>query len=160
MTVTVCGHSKIVFSDVAMIEYKKVLTELIEEGADEFLLGGYGNFDNISASILYELKETYPHIRLVLVTAYIDRGKDSDIYDDVEYPPIENVPLKFAILERNKWMVDNSDVVIAHIIIPAGGAAKTLEYAERKKKRIIHLEDKSELLSRKRAYINKKFEKN
>lgn len=135
MKVTVCGHSKIAFSDVARIEYEKVLTNLIEEGADEFLLGGYGNFDNISESILFGLKLTYPHIRLTLVTAYIDQGKDSYLYDDIEYPPIENVPLKFAILERNKWMVDNADVVIAYVIIPAGGAAKTLEYAERKKKK-------------------------
>lgn len=154
MTVTVCGHSKLILSDITKKKYKEILIQLIEEGANEFLLGGYGSFDGISATLIHELKKIYPHIRLVLATAYINQEKPSDIYDDIEYPPIENVPLRFAISKRNEWMVDNSDVVISFVMEPIGGAAKTLAYAKRKKKRIIDLAEISEPFSKKIAVIN------
>lgn len=57
------------------------------------------------------------------------------------YPPIEKVPLKFAISKRNNWMVENSDLVIAYVNHSFGGAYKTLQAAKRKKKRIINICD-------------------
>ncbi len=44
MTVTFCGHSRLRLSDITTQKYKEILIELIENGADEFLLGGYGDF--------------------------------------------------------------------------------------------------------------------
>ena len=46
---------------------------------------------------------------------------------------------RYAISKRNQWMVDKSDLVIAHVDHDWGGAAKTLEYAIRKKKSYINL---------------------
>ena len=63
-------------------------------------------------------------------------------YDDVIFPPIENIPRKFAISKRNEWMVNEADLVIAFVTYSWGGAAKTLEYSKRKKKRIINLAEK------------------
>lgn len=40
---------------------------------------------------------------------------------------------------RNKWMVEQSDIVISYIERSGGGAAKVVEYAERKGKRVINL---------------------
>lgn len=38
-----------------------------------------------------------------------------------------------------KYMVDRAETVIAYVNTPIGGAAKTLAYAKRKKKRIFYL---------------------
>ena len=38
---------------------------------------------------------------------------------------------------RNEWMVDQSDIVVSGVTHDWGGAATTLKYATRKKKRII-----------------------
>lgn len=154
MKVTFCGHSKLILHNVILKKYAEILIQLIEEGANEFLLGGYGSFDSISANLVHALKKTYPYIHSTLVTAYINQEKRSDIYDDIEYPPIENVPLKFAINKRNEWMVDNSDVVISYVKAPVGGAAKTLEYAKRKRKRIIDLAEICSSLSKSMIFIN------
>ena len=61
----------------------------------------------------------------------------TDGYDETVYPPLESVPKRYAISRRNEWMVRESDIVVAYVIRGFGGAAKTLEFAQRKKKRII-----------------------
>jgi len=53
------------------------------------------------------------------------------------YPPIENALPRFAISKRNEWMVEQADVVVSGVDHDWGGAATTLQYAQRKKKRII-----------------------
>lgn len=93
---------------------------------------------------LKELKNDFPEIELIFITPYIDKNYSKlefakYHYDDVIFPPLENVPRKFAILKQNEWMVDEADLVIAYVMYSWGGAAKTLEYAKRKNKTIINL---------------------
>ena len=57
------------------------------------------------------------------------------------YPEIEGGPKRFAITERNRWMVNNSDVLIADVILNSGGAAATRRYAVRRKKRVINYKE-------------------
>ena len=61
------------------------------------------------------------------------------IYVSFIYPPLEKVPLKFAINKRNEWMIDQSDFVIAYVEHSFGGAYQSLKYAYRKGKRIVNL---------------------
>ena len=63
------------------------------------------------------------------------------LYDASIYPPIENVPPKFAILKRNEWMMTNADLIIAYIKHDYGGAYKSLQVAKRRKKNIINICD-------------------
>lgn len=92
----------------------------------------------MAAHTVRRLKEKYPHISQVLVIPYMDQGYDKGLYDRSEYPPIETVPKRLAIIKRNEWMVDKSDVVAAYVSHDYGGAARTLHYAIRRKK-IHHL---------------------
>lgn len=139
MIVTFCEHRDIVCSDKLTRQLRFVLCDLITEGADTFLLGGYGAFDSMAAMTVWELKSTYPHIRSTLVLAYLDRDYNEDLYDDTIYPPLEGVPLRYAISQRNRWMVDAADVIVSCVIHSYGGAATTLRYAKQKHKRIIRL---------------------
>ena len=138
MTVTFCGHSQVANSVTVAAALAKIIDDLIEEGADEFLLGGYGEFDTMAAVAVRNAKKNHPSIRATLVIPYIDRDYDPALYDGSLYPPLETVPRRYAISKRNEWMVANSDVIIACIQHNWGGAATTLKYAEHKKKRIIY----------------------
>lgn len=137
MIVTFCGHSKLNKPDGFSKWLDIILPSLIEGGATTFYLGGYGDFDALAASAVRKQKKTYPHIELTLVLAYLDRDIDTSYYDDSTYPPLEKVPPRYAILRRNEWMVSASDVVVSGVTHSWGGAARTLEFAQRKNKVVL-----------------------
>ena len=137
MKITFCGHKDVADREAVERWLYSVCSELIIQGADEFYLGGYGGFDHMCAVVLRELKYANPHIRLILVLPYLNSSILTDGYDETVYPPLESVPRRFAISRRNEWMVMESDVVVAYVTHGWGGAAKTLEYARRKKKQIL-----------------------
>lgn len=137
LIVTFCGHREVHEPKKVKAWLEEVIDMLIQEGADTFYLGGYGQFDALAASVVCEKKERYPQIRSVLVLPYLDRNYDSSTYDETLYPPLENVPRRYAISKRNEFMVNYADVVVAYVVYSFGGARKTLNYAERKQKRVI-----------------------
>ena len=145
MIITFCGHSNCLFSDEEKEKLKQLLIKEIRKNPTcKFYLGGYGDFDSLCFRTLRELKNDFPEIELLFITPYLDKNYSKlelakYYYDDVIFPPIENVPRKFAILKRNEWMVDSADLVIAYVKYSWGGASKTLEHAKRKKKPIINL---------------------
>lgn len=140
MTVTFCGHSNTPYSDEIKQWLYQVVKELIEQGAEKFYLGGYGNFDSMAASVVWSLKKKYSHIQSILVVPYLDKKIDTFNYDDKIYPPLENVPRKYAIEHRNRWMVDNSDVIVVYVRHSWGGAAQMLKRAKRKELTIIRMD--------------------
>ena len=137
MKITFCGHKDI--HDRAAVErwLYDVCRYLIQQGAEEFYLGGYGGFDHLSAAVLRELKKTHLQIRLILVLPYLNSSMPTEGYDETVYPPLESVPKRFAISRRNEWMVQECDTIVAYVTHGWGGAAKTLEYAQRKKKQVV-----------------------
>ncbi len=137
MIVTFCGHREVQDTEKVRKWLYETVEGLIQEGADCFYLGGYGRFDTMAAGVVGKLKQKYPHIRCVLVLPYLDRNYDMSEYDESMYPPLENVPRRYAISKRNEYMVDNADVVIAYVLYSFGGAERTLKYAERKQKRVV-----------------------
>jgi len=135
--VTFCGHKEIDDRESIKRWLNRVCLDLIEQGAKEFYLGGYGEFDLLCAVTLREMQKEYPYIRLILVLPYLNSNILTAVYDETLYPPLETVPKRFAISRRNEWMVKECDVVVAYVTHGWGGAAKTLAYAEKKKKQII-----------------------
>lgn len=84
-------------------------------------------------------------VKLVFVTPYITEEYQkrhlenlSDKYDGIIYPGLEKIPYKFAISARNKWMVEQADVVIFYIDHTWGGAYSAYIHAKRKGKQIIN----------------------
>lgn len=100
MVVTFCGHRKINKSDGVSRWLDIILPSLIEGGATTFYLGSYGAFGSLAAAAVRRQKETYPHIELILVLAYLDREIDASRYDGTTYPPLEKVPPRYAIIRR------------------------------------------------------------
>lgn len=137
MTCSFFGHS----DTPAHIRSKlnKTLVYLIEnQNADLFYVGNHGSFDRIVTSVLRELSAVYPHIRYYVVLAYLPQNNDNDI--PTTFPEgIETVPKRLAINFRNKFMVEQSDMVISYITRSYGGAAKFVGMACKKRKTIINL---------------------
>ena len=143
MIVTFCGHSD--YKELKEHEERilALLEEFVGDQPAELFFGGYGFFDSFALRCGKAYQKTHPHTRLVFVTPYIteayqkthlDYAKSN--YDEIVYPPIEHAPLKYAILYRNKWMVEQADLLIACVWHHFGGAYGTYLHAKRKGKRI------------------------
>jgi len=143
MTCSMFGHhdapSSIAAGLNAMLEY---LIE--EEHIEKILVGNQGSFDRIAFRVLTEAvipKFWWVDYRVVL--AYLPSVRPLDpIYHPAEtiYPEdLEKVPPRFAISRRNRWMVDQSDVVLVYCRYSTGGTASIAEYAEKKGKRLFYL---------------------
>lgn len=121
---------------------KKLITSAITEyGVTTFYCGNYGNFDMICATILQFLKIRFP-ISVIFVTPYIDekylnKAQMQLLYDDILYPALENVPRRYAIIARNKYMINHADIVIAGVYKSYGNAYGFLKYARAKNKTIL-----------------------
>lgn len=137
MIVTFCGHRNVANKHDIQEWLYATTKNLILGGAKAFYLGGYGEFDILAKSVLTEQKKFYSYINIVLILPYLNSSIDDAGYCYTLYPPIETVPKRFAILKRNEWIVEQSEIVVAYVTHGWGGAAKTLEFAQRKKKQII-----------------------
>lgn len=123
---------------------KAIIVELIEKyEVEQFYSGGRGNFDKLAASTVGALRGEYPFIKNTLVLSYMP-PKDfilPTIYTDTVYLLERRVPPRYAILETNKAMIDRSDFVVTAARFSFRGAQKAREYALKKKKRVIDLQE-------------------
>ena len=114
-----------------------VETHITEYGVTTFIVGRYGNFDSMTIGVLREAKKRHNDIELYLLTPYaltqkidIPEGFDGTFYPD----GLEKVPLRLAIPQANKYMVQNSDYLITychHI----GNTRNIVEYAQKQEKK-------------------------
>lgn len=123
-----------------------ILIDLIENsGVDTFYVGNQGTFDAIVHTVLSELKQIYPHIHCTIVLAYMPHHNSTlgKAYEANTILPegIENVPKRFAIVWRNKWMLRQAEYVVAYVIHSAGGAARFVEMARRQGKTVVNTAD-------------------
>lgn len=146
MKVSFFGHAD--FSDNALKGVMvKILADYIKGKEVEFLLGGYGRFDNFAYECCQEVKDTNRGAKCLFVTpylgSYLENRKEqiSKSYDGIIYPPLENVYKKFCILKRNFWMIDESDFIVFYVSRTFGGAYTALKYAKKRGKNIINLCD-------------------
>jgi len=108
----------------------------------------HNNYMMFSPFYLVEFHEK--QCEVLLITPYITESHQKKLnedpqikalYDAIIYPPLESVPLRYAISRRNEWMIEQADLVIAFVTHTFGGAHKALSFAQRKKKKIINLSD-------------------
>ena len=108
---------------------------IVEEGVDTFLFGSRSKFDELCHIVVTELKEKYPHIQRV---AYLCKhetaclvgagtslrqkiknltGRDEYVgeYEEIKKSDRVNSAGKACYVERNYWMIDESDFAIFHL---------------------------------------------
>ena len=153
---TVCftGHRDINKSLAIYIPsaLKSELCRLILLGATSFRAGGAVGFDTIAALCVLELKEIYPHITLDLILPCRDQTKgwnDENIRayhyilsnaDSVKY--ITDTYRAGCMHERNRALVEGSDVCVAYLERSSGGSAYTYTYAIKNDIEVVNIYDK------------------
>lgn len=112
-----------------------------------FYCGGYGQFSQIASEAIDILRKRHPKFKSekLFVTPYIVPSYQKTLdymkafYDGIIYPPLEKVPLRYAISRRNQWMIDKCDLLIAYMKDTCGNTRKCVNYAYRKKKFVLYI---------------------
>ena len=146
MIITFCGHSDYTVSKEDEQKIISFLEETVGDTPAELFLGGYGSFDEFARRCAEQYRKTHPNVRLVFVTPYLTPEYQKNhlayahkLYDGVVYPELERTPAKFAVLKRNRWMVEQADLLVCYVERESGGAYTAMKYAKRLKKTIINL---------------------
>ena len=108
---------------------------IVEEGVDTFLFGSRSNFDELCHIVVTELKEKYPYIRRIAYLCKHETGclvgtgmelkrKIKEItgrnayvaeYEEIRKSDRVNSAGRTCYVERNQWMIDDSDFAIISI---------------------------------------------
>lgn len=130
------GHRDTPQTDELKQKVRETVERLIvEEDVDTFLFGSRSKFDELCHMVVTELKEKYPHIQRIaylckhesgcLVGAGMEQkrrikeltGRDVYVpeYEDIRKSDRVNSAGRAAYVERNYWMIDESNYAIIHI---------------------------------------------
>lgn len=148
-TVSLFGHREI--DNLRQLDDK--LAPLIKEIIQakpyvSFLIGRNGEFDEYCASIIKraqkEVGKENNDLTLVLPYTVAKIEYYEKYYDDIIIPEkVYGAHPKSAITLKNRWMIEESDLVIIYIKRKSGGAYTAMKYAKRLNKTIINLESLS-----------------
>ena len=148
MVISFFGHSNFIKTETYEEKMLSLLEEKVGDAPADFYLGGYGDFDYFAFECCKKYKSKHPSVSLIFVTPYITveyqkhhLNHQKERYDSIIYPEIENKPIKFAIIYRNRWMVEQADFIVCYIDHEWGGAFKAYQYAKQKKKQIFNIFD-------------------
>lgn len=156
-TITISGHRprKLPWGyDEAMgccVKFKKklkiVFEKAIAEGFECFLSGMAEGVDMIAAQLLMEIKEIQTHIKIIAVVPCRNQCSKWAKQQQEKYKQMLENCDKVIVLnekytptcmnERNKFMCENSCVLIAGFSGERGGTKNTIEYAKQNKSKVI-----------------------
>lgn len=121
----------------------KAIEGLVFRGCTEFYVGNQGSFDETVLYALRRMKVLYPQISYTVVLAYLpSSGEEKVLYQKGETmlpDGIERVPKRFAIVYRNRYMIDKSDYVISAVRRSFGGASRFTELSRKRGREVINL---------------------
>ena len=122
-------------------ELRNLLENFINDGFTNFLSGMAEGFDMIATEILLNLKNTYKDIKIIAVVPCLEQEKNwtpsqQNKYHNIikksdEYIILSNEYTPTCMMERNKFMVEHSSVVIGCFNGCRGGTYNTLLYAKK-----------------------------
>ena len=109
---------------------------MLTEHCLEFYIGRNGEFDLFAASVVKRIKKELDcassSMTLVLPYKVKDIEYYEKYYDDIIiHESAEKLHPKSAITKRNRWMVENCDLLICFVERNNGGAYKAMQYAEK-----------------------------
>ncbi len=146
-TVSLSGNRQLL-SDFKKDKVLLVLENLIKKGFNTFLCGMAVGFDTECFLILKELREIYP-INIYACVPCKDQDKsfsekEKEIYQKLLKDSDEVILLsehyyKGCMIVRNKYMVDNSSVLVCYNRKDSGGTFYTVNYAKKRGLKIIEL---------------------
>ena len=145
--VSFIGHREIYRHNILEQKVEQIARDLLSKKEYvEFYVGRNGDFDILVASGIKRAQKAVGHHNSSLILLQPYPTKDDkyyeDFYDEVWYPIDSKTHPKGAITKRNRWMIEQADLVICYIEREEGGAYTALKYAWKLEKAIINLADK------------------
>ena len=129
------GHRELPL-DFPKRKLKNTLEELISLGVDTFLCGMAVGFDLLAAETVLSLRKKHPKIKLVACIPCIGQEKYFSKADQKRYVAAVKKADKQVVLadsyyrgcmqERDKYMAERGDVMVAYCTKTEGGAAYTV----------------------------------
>ena len=144
-TVSLFGHREC--EDLRYIEsqLRPIIEQLLEDKSYvNFLIGRNGEFDEYAASVIKrarkEIQADNSELTLVIPYTLADIEFYEKYYDDIIIPEsLHGVHPKSAISAKNRWMVEQSDLIIVYVERESGGAFTAMKYAKKLGKRVVNL---------------------
>lgn len=149
---TVCFSGHRVFQDPkAEIEknLETAVRDCISKGAEYFIAGGALGFDTLAARTVIRLREEFPQIKLILALpcppqAQTLKWSAAQVAEYQEIISLSDVVrvlspeyTQSCMLDRNRYMVDNSSTLIHYLRSNRGGTSYTVSYAQRQNIQLI-----------------------
>ena len=141
----VTGH-RVLGKNFSAERLEEALRSLCAEGCDTFYCGMALGFDTVCGEALLRLKGEYP-VRLVACIPCADQSERFSAAQRARYDALlsacdERVVLheryeNGCMFERNRYMVDRCDVLLAYLESGCGGTLYTVNYARKKGKRVL-----------------------
>ena len=138
------GHREIPNEEYALV-YKKTREQimvLIDKGIERFIVGGARGFDTLAATLLLEIRQNFPHIKIIVAVPYRAQAKGFSESDLAVYNEILSLADELVVLSedyykgclhvRNRYMVDESAYIISYLRKTSGGSVFTTDYARKK----------------------------
>ena len=121
---------------------KKKIKESIRKGYDTFITGMALGFDIMCAELILELKKKHPNIKIIgalpCKTQSLYWNNKQKKHYEIVLNKLDKIRCiydsyigKECMLERNRYMVNNSSLLIAFYLGYPGGTEKTIEYAKK-----------------------------
>ena len=143
-SIALTGH-RILKRDFDFIQLEQRLIAFIEEGYTKFFCGMALGFDMTCAGLLLRLKRRYA-LQLVACLPCKNQEEKYGEYDKLLYHEylqrfdrvecLEENFKKGCMFVRNRYMVDNCDLLFAYLYKKMGGTHYTVEYAKKREKTI------------------------
>ena len=137
------GHREL-GDDFSPSKLKKIIKQLIENGVYIFYNGMAMGFDLCAAEQVLALRKKHPEVKLIACVPYYGQEAYFSAADKRRYVKVlrkadETILLsenyyRGCLHQRDRYMVDNADVMIAYCNKTEGGAAYTLSYFRKTKK--------------------------
>ena len=141
------GH-RILGKDFNYQELKKVIESVIDRGYTTFLVGMAVGFDTECFNILNKLKKD-KNIKIIACIPCKNQDKNfkkeqKEIYKENLSKADEIICLNEEYIDgcmhqRNRFMVDNSTLLITYLRYKKGGTLYTVNYAKKKEREIIYI---------------------
>ena len=136
------GHREL-GEDFSPTKLKKTIKALMEDGVEVFYNGMAMGFDLLAAEQVLALKKKFPNVKLVACIPYYGQENNFSVHDKRRYVKVlkkadEQVLLseeyyRGCLHQRDRYMVDLADVMVAYCVKDKGGAAYTLAYFRKTK---------------------------
>ena len=144
---TFTGHRVLADLDVALLD--RVVKNLIKNGCKRFLCGMAQGFDLTAAESVIAMKSDYPDLELVACVPCEGQSRYFSSADRARYDRVLKNSSEVIVLSENyyqgcmhlrdRFMVDNCDLVVCYLRKKSGGTHYTVKYAQAQGKKIIEL---------------------